>query len=111
MNLQIVADLYQFIMECIKMNQCQIGNELDICKKHKSSEDEDVVEVLRDYCILNGYPLPSFELIRCAGTFTPTQFQASCSVGTVKRISSGVNKKLAKQNVATEVLEILESVS
>lgn len=90
--------------------ETQLSEEFESSKKQKTSEDQDYIEILRELCFQNDYPLPSFEFVKRQGQFSP-EFNVRCSIGTIVRYASGITKSVSKQNVAQELIEIINSVS
>lgn len=72
---------------------------------------EDMVMVLRDYCVSHELPLPVFEMVQQSGTSDAPQFMARCSVATIQRYGVSEKKKDARQLAAAAVFQVITDVS
>uniref|UniRef100_A0A1A9VI19 DRBM domain-containing protein n=1 Tax=Glossina austeni TaxID=7395 RepID=A0A1A9VI19_GLOAU len=67
---------------------------------------EDMVAMLRDYCVQHQYPLPTFEMIQEGGTPDAPEFIALCSLASIKRFGKSTTKKDARQKAALALLAV-----
>lgn len=71
---------------------------------------EDMVMVLRDYCVLHELPLPVFEMVQQSGTSDAPQFMARCSVASIQRFGVSEKKKDARQLAAAAMFQVITQV-
>lgn len=71
----------------------------------------DAVRLLRDLCVQGDNPLPQFELIQQAGSSDSPQYTYQCSIGQIVRMATAMNKKMAKQLAAQQLIDIMQIVS
>ncbi|XP_011189475.1 uncharacterized protein LOC105216592 [Zeugodacus cucurbitae] len=64
----------------------------------------DMIVQLRDYCVQQDMPLPTFEIVQQAGTPDAPEFTALCTVASIRRYGVSEKKKDARQKAAYEML-------
>ncbi|XP_018785155.1 PREDICTED: uncharacterized protein LOC108966616 [Bactrocera latifrons] len=64
----------------------------------------DMVVQLRDYCVQQSMPLPTFEIVQQAGTPDAPEFTALCTIASIRRYGVSEKKKDARQKAAYEML-------
>lgn len=64
----------------------------------------DMVVQLRDYCVQQNMPLPTFEIVQQAGTPDAPEFTALCTIASIRRYGVSEKKKDARQKAAYEML-------
>lgn len=71
----------------------------------------DMVVQLRDYCVQQNMPLPTFEIVQQAGTPDAPEFTALCTIASIRRYGVSEKKKDARQKAAYEMLLAVVDVS
>ncbi|KAH8283051.1 hypothetical protein KR054_011910 [Drosophila jambulina] len=68
--------------------------------------DRDMLKELRNYCRLQGMPLPTLKAVQQSGA---PEFVVCCSVGSIVRYGKSDKKKYARQRAAGKVLTVISN--
>ncbi|KAI9575243.1 uncharacterized protein LOC119643824 [Glossina fuscipes] len=70
---------------------------------------EDMIAMLRDYCVQHQHPLPTFEMIQDGGTPNSPEFIVLCSLASIRRFGKSTKKKDARQKAALALLALIKN--
>uniref|UniRef100_A0A1A9WPJ1 DRBM domain-containing protein n=1 Tax=Glossina brevipalpis TaxID=37001 RepID=A0A1A9WPJ1_9MUSC len=80
----------------------------EVSQDEQIQDDDDMIAVLRDYCLQNRRPMPTFEIMEEDGGLNAKEFIAVCTLGSIKKTAKCGNKKNALQNAAFVMLTAIQ---
>uniref|UniRef100_A0A1B0A3Z4 DRBM domain-containing protein n=1 Tax=Glossina pallidipes TaxID=7398 RepID=A0A1B0A3Z4_GLOPL len=81
----------------------------EISEIETETPTEDMVAMLRDYCVQHHHPLPTFEMIQEGGASDAPEFIAVCSLASIRRFGTSTKKKDARQKAALALLTVVQN--